>query len=93
MTEIKLEKIPDIEKYLFIYLWHFYFFAPEVHFIKTQLGTWTSYSCTSRLCNKSTAKKQPTSEQSYPNISEDESSDESSGQSNIFEKVTAKRIS
>ena len=41
MTEIKLEKIPDIEKYLFIYLWHFYFFAPEVHFIKTQLGTWT----------------------------------------------------
>ena len=52
-----------------------------------------SYSCTSRLCNKSTAKKQPTSEQSYPNISEDESSDESSGQSNIFEKVTAKRIS
>ena len=36
-------------------------------------------------------EKQPTSEESSPNISEDGSSDQNRDESNIFEKVTAKK--
>ena len=47
------------------YLWRFYFFVPQVHFTKTQLGTWTSYSRNSQLCTEQIyGEKQPASKES-----------------------------
>ena len=77
---------------LFLIFFFFFFFVLQVHFTKTQFDSWTSYSCFSRICLEQIyGEKQPASEESSPNISEDGSSDQSRDESNIFEKVTAKK--